>query len=135
MSLSFLVATMAVGLFCVFLSKPISYITRIPYRFMFPPIIAAIIWASIQSTFWWQDLAILLAMTFIGFFAKHFRFSRAAIVIGFILSDKIETNVSHTVALYAPSDLVTRGYFIAILVLIGTIVVMAIRKPIDLKYV
>ena len=72
MSLSFLAATIAVGLFCVLLSKPISYITRIPYRYMFPPIIAAIVWASIQYTFWWQDLAILLAMTSVGFLAKHF---------------------------------------------------------------
>ena len=135
MSLSFLVATIAVGLFCVVLSKPISYITRIPYRFMFAPILTAIVWASIQYTFWWQDLAILLVMTFIGYFAKYFKFSRAAILIGYILSGKIEMYVSHTVALYTLSDLVTRVYFIAIVVMASTIVVMAIRKPIRIDYV
>ena len=53
-----------------------------------------------QYTGGWEDFIVLFIFSIIGFFCRHFKFSRPALLIGFILSEKIEKLSIQMLALY-----------------------------------
>ena len=68
-----------------------------------------------QYTGGWEDLAILAIFSTIGIACKHYKFSRPAMLIAFILADKIESFTLQLTTLYTVEDLITRPIFIAIM--------------------
>ena len=60
MTFGFLSATVIVAILCIFLIKPISYITSVPYKYYFPILLAVITWSSMQYTGGWEDFAMLV---------------------------------------------------------------------------
>ena len=67
MTFGFLSATVIVAILCIFLIKPISYITSVPYKYYFPILLAVITWSSMQYTGGWEDFAMLVIFLCIGF--------------------------------------------------------------------
>ncbi len=129
MTFGFLGATVIVALICMFLIKPISKIASVPYKYYFPILLALIVFTSMQYTGGWEDLAMLAIFSCIGFFCKHFMFSRPAMLIGYILADKVEGLTLQILGLYTWETLITRPIFMTLAVsIIGILIFSIIRK-------
>ncbi len=129
MTFGFLGATILVAFLCIFLIKPISYITSVPYKYYFPVLLTLIVWTAMQYTGGWEDLAMLAIFSALGFFCKYYKFSRPALLIGFILSDKIEKLSIQMLALYDIDSLIVRPIFlILVLCILGIFTYSFIKK-------
>jgi len=129
MTFGFLGATILVAFLCIFLIKPISYITSVPYKYYFPVLLTLIVWTAMQYTGGWEDLAMLAIFSALGFFCKYYKFSRPALLIGFILSDKIEKLSIQMLALYDVDSLIARPIFlILVLCILGIFTYSFIKK-------
>jgi TctA family transporter len=93
MSFGFLAATLITGIICLWLMKYLTMIAYVPYKYYFPVLLAFIVWATYTSGFstYGIEYVFLLALfTLVGLQMKKYKFSRPALMIGFILGDKIE---------------------------------------------
>mgnify|MGYP003131911682 FL=1 len=134
MTFGFLSATIIVAILCIFLIKPISYITSIPYKYYFPVLLAVIIWSCMQYTGGWEDFIVLFIFSIIGFFCRHFKFSRPALLIGFILSEKIEKLSIQMLALYDLDSVITRPIFMTLIVCIIGVFTYSFTKKGKIDY-
>ena len=129
MTFGFLGATVIVAFLCILLIKPISYVTSVPYWYYFPILLALIVWTSLQYTGGWEDLAMLAIFSLLGFACRHYKFSRPALLIGFILSEKVEKLSIQMLSLYEVDNLITRPIFvILILCILGIFTYSLIKK-------
>lgn len=100
-------------LWSIIIILPIAYgfiryavkITNIPFQWYFWPILATLIWASVQYTGLWEDYAMFAICALVGLGLKHFKFSRVSFLIGFILSARIESSFIQFTGLYQWQDL------------------------------
>jgi TctA family transporter len=83
-------------------------ITHLPFSFYFWPIMILLIWASVQYTGYWQDYAIFAGCCALGLLLKQYRWSRAALVIGFVLADRTEGTLLQYLKLYEVTDILFR---------------------------
>ena len=83
-------------------------ITRIPFKIYFWLLIGLITWASVQYTGYWEDYAMLIICTVVGITFKYLKLSRAAFIIGFVLSARFEALLNQYTVLYNPSDIIHR---------------------------
>ncbi len=134
MTFGFLSATIIVAILCIFLIRPISYITSIPYKYYFPVLLAVIIWSCMQYTGGWEDFIVLFIFSIIGFFCRHFKFSRPALLIGFILSEKIEKLSIQMLALYDLDSVITRPIFMTLIVCIIGVFTYSFTKKGKIDY-
>ncbi|WP_305988332.1 tripartite tricarboxylate transporter permease [Roseibium sp. MMSF_3544] len=101
---------------CFMLSPQIAKLTTIRYALLAPFMFGIIFFAAFQATRSWGDLVALFILSALGVYMKRFGWSRPALLIGFVLSVRVETSVYQTVALYGISFL-ERPIVIALLVL------------------
>lgn len=101
---------------CFALSPQIAKLTTIRYVLLAPFMLGLIFFAAFQATRSWGDLVALLLLSVLGVYMKRFGWSRPALLIGFVLSTRVETSVYQTVALYGASFL-QRPIVIALLAL------------------
>ena len=134
MTFGFLSATVIVAILCIFLIKPISYITSVPYKYYFPILLAVITWSSMQYTGGWEDFAMLVIFSCIGFVCRHYKFSRPALLIGFILSEKIEKLSIQMSSLYDIESLITRPIFMVLVAFIIGIFAYSFMKKGKIDY-
>ncbi|MEE8540140.1 MAG: tripartite tricarboxylate transporter permease, partial [Desulfobacterales bacterium] len=127
-SYSFLLGTALTGILCLTLSRYIGAISYIPYKYYFPGLLVIVVWASMQYTGGREDLAILCIMSVIGVAARHFKFSRPSLLIGFILSDRIEKLIWQTSAIYDFQTLIRRPIFLILCVTILAVLYSGIRN-------
>lgn len=90
---------------CFFLAPQIARITTIRYTLIAPFMIGIIFFAAFQATRSWGDLVALLLLSVLAIYMKRFGWSRPALLIGFVLSERVETSVYQTVTLYGASFL------------------------------
>ena len=129
MTFGFLGATVIVALICILLIRPISALARVPYKYYFPFLLALIIFTSMQYTGGWEDLLMLGIFSIIGFSCKYFKFSRPALLIGYILAEKVEGLTLQITGLYTLETLITRPIFMFLIVtIIGVFTYSIIRK-------
>tara|TARA_B100000963_G_scaffold361617_1_gene398175 strand:+ start:9842 stop:11281 length:1440 start_codon:yes stop_codon:yes gene_type:complete len=129
MTFGFLGATVIVALICMFLIKPISKLAAVPYKYYFPFLLALIIFTSMQYTGGWEDLLMLGIFSIIGFSCKYFKFSRPALLIGYILAEKVEGLTLQITGLYTLETLITRPIFMFLVVtIIGVFTYSIMRK-------
>ena len=119
----FMAATLLVGILCLILTKYITRIAQVPYVYYFPLLLAFIVWACAQYTGGWEDYAILALCSLLGIFAKKYHFSRPALLIGFILFDRVESLSLQMFALYNVNRLLDRPIFLGIIA--ATIAILA----------
>lgn len=108
----FLVGTVLVGILCVLLSKPITYLLKIPTKIYAPLILALICWACYQISHTYYDIATLAVCSTIGLLSKRLELNRPAMLLAFILFSKIEALTIQTVSLYNMNSLVERPIFL-----------------------
>jgi len=134
MSFGFLAATVLVAVLCIVLMKPITRICTVPYKYYFPVLLLVIVWASLQYTGGWEDFAVLSAFSVLGILCKHYKFSRPALLMAFILADKIESFTLQLTSLYTVGDLITRPIFMAIMLVTVGIFAYSLRRKGSIDY-
>jgi putative tricarboxylic transport membrane protein len=96
----------------IFLAKPITKLTIIPFAYMAPFMILIITFAAYQATRSWGDLIALLAMGVLGWLMKQFGWPRPAALIGYVLARNLETYLFISVQRYGLSWLTRTGVLI-----------------------
>ncbi|UCD80263.1 MAG: tripartite tricarboxylate transporter permease, partial [Desulfobacterales bacterium] len=107
------------------LSKPITRLTVIPFSYLAPFMVLIITFACYQATRSWGDLIALLLMGILGWVMKQYGWPRPAALIGFVLSDNLETYLFISVQRYG-IDWLTRTGVIVLAVIIFVSVAMGI---------
>ena len=87
-----------------------------------------------QYTGGWEDLAMLAVFSVIGFTMRHYKFSRPAMLIGYILAEKVEGLTLQITGLYTVETLITRPIFMVLAVSIVGILVFSIIKKGKIDY-
>ena len=130
----FMLATVLVGVLCLLLTRYIAMIAHIPYKYYFPLLLGFITLACVQYTGGWEDYAILAICSIVGILAKQFKFSRPALLFGFILADRIEALTVQMSSLYTFERLLDRPIFWGLIVLCLITVIWGITKRSKLEY-
>lgn len=130
----FMLATVLVGALCLLLTRYIAMIAHIPYKYYFPLLLAFIVLACVQYTGGWEDYAILAIASVIGLLAKQFKFSRPALLFGFILAERIEALSIQMFTLYDLDRLLTRPIFWTLIVITISVLLWGLTKSNKLEY-
>jgi len=130
----FMLATVLVGALCLLVTRYIAKIAQVPYGYYFPLLLGFIVLACMQYTGGWEDLAILILCSIVGVLAKEYKFSRPAMLFGFILADRIEALTVQMFGLYNFDKLIDRPIFWTLIVLIVAVLVWGITKRSKLEY-
>jgi putative tricarboxylic transport membrane protein len=85
---------------CLLMASQIAKLTMIRYTLIAPFMFALIFFAAFQATRDWGDLIALFAVGALGVYMKRFGWPRPALLIGFVLSGKVEESIYHTYAVY-----------------------------------
>lgn len=83
-------------------------IMNIPFHYYFWPVMALLLWSCVQYTGGWEDYAVFILCCIGGILFKYLKLSRAAVIIGFVLADRLEATGIQFSNLYAWTDLFTR---------------------------
>ena len=130
----FMLATILVGILCLFITKYIAAIAQVPYKYYFPLLLAFIVFACAQYTGGWEDYAILAICSIVGILAKEYKFSRPALLFGFILADRIEALSIQMIGLYDFDKLSTRPIFWTLMGIIVLVLAWGLTKRSKLEY-
>ena len=112
--IGFMGATIAVCVICLVFTRWIAMITYIPYWVFGPLLLVFVTWACVQYTGGWEDYAIFILCSILGLSAKYFKFSRPAMLIGFILADRIESLSLQMFILYDIPKLLDRPIYLCL---------------------
>jgi TctA family transporter len=111
---------------CLVLAKPISRLTLVPFAMVAPFMIAIIYFAAYQVTRSWYDVIALFVLGVLGVYMKRFGWSPPALLIGFVLSTRLDAAVYQSVQVYGMSFLERTGVQV-MLALIVVSIVFAVR--------
>lgn len=100
LAIGYIGGTVLVGLLCLILSVPITWILKVPPRIYAVLILILIGWACYQVTHTYFDLIALAICSMLGIFAKACSINRPAILLAFILFPKIEALSYQTIGIY-----------------------------------
>ncbi|MEX2451937.1 MAG: tripartite tricarboxylate transporter permease [Rhodospirillales bacterium] len=111
---------------CLLLAQPISKLTTIRYTLIAPFMFAIIFFAAFQASRDWGDIIGLIVLGTLGVYMKRFGWSRPALLIGFVLSRRVEDAVYQSVQAYG-LDFLNRPIVLVLLVLVVGSVIAALR--------
>ena len=134
MTFAFLVGTVLTAVICYGLAYFAGWVTRVPYVYYFPFILAVIVWATLQYTGGWEDISVLVAFSTLGVLCKKFQVSRPALLIGYLLSDRIYNLTYQLTTLHSVTDLITRPVFISIMICVILLLYWGITKRSQIDY-
>ena len=134
LTFGFMWATVIVGVFCLVFTPYISRIAYVPYKYYFPVLLAFIIWSCVQYTGGWEDYAMLFLCSVLGILAKRFKFSRAALLVSFILAERVENLTIQLVSLYNIETLITRPIFVIIILASLALLLYGVLNKNKLEY-
>jgi len=100
LAFGYIFGTIGVAMLSIFLYKWIIKILEVPYWIYATFIIAVIIYANMQYTGGWEDLALLGILSAIGVILKHYNVSRPAILVAYVVAFKIDEYFWGTLQLY-----------------------------------
>ena len=110
-------------LWSLFIILPVSYafikyavkITNVPFQYYFWPILASLVWSSVQYTGLFEDYLMLAICMVVGMVLKYIKFSRVSFLIGFILSARVEATYVQFTGLYEWVDLLASPVAVALI--------------------
>ncbi len=103
-----------------------TLITQVPFSWYFWPIMILLIWSAVQYTGGWEDYLMLAICSIAGIGLKKIKFSRPALIIGFVLADKLEGLLRQFERLYTWEDIIHRPLSVTLLVITVTAAVYGI---------
>lgn len=96
----YIFGTIGVAVLSVFLYKWIIKILEVPYWIYASFITIVVVYANMQYTGMWQDFALLVMLSVFGIILKYFNISRPAILVAYVVSDKIDEYFFGTLQLF-----------------------------------
>ena len=120
---------------CFGLAAPISRLTSVRFSIIAPILLIIICFAAYQATKDTGDLITVLVIGLLGTLMKRHGWSRPALLIGFVLSSRLEASVYQTVTIYgwsAFSRPIVIGLALVIAIVLGRSVLANLRKPAEL---
>ena len=108
------------------LAPQIAKLTTVRYALIAPFMFGLIFFAAFQGTRQWGDLIALLLLGVVGVYMKRFGWPRPALLIGYVLSNRVEKSIYHVTATIG-WDLFTQPIVIILLILILFSIFAAIR--------
>jgi putative tricarboxylic transport membrane protein len=132
----FIGGTIVVAIASMLLMKYIIKILEVPFWIYATAIVAVIIYANIQYTGTYNDIVMLAACSLLGIACKYFDISRPAILVTFVIAERLEKYLKQTAQLYDVSDLLTRPLFVIIMMIaFGILVAWFVRGKKGIVYV
>ena len=101
-------------------------ITKLSFQYYFWPIMILLLWSSVQYTGLWEDYAMFALCCVLGLVLKHIKFSRAALIIGYVLADRFEGTLLQYLKLYELPDIIFRPISGTMIVLTIVIVIYGV---------
>lgn len=115
LGVSFIVATVLCFFLCMFTTRWLVKILTLPYWIYAVLIMSVVIWSCLQYSGTWNDIYILLLCSLLGLMCYYCKLSRPAILIAYILAERLENYSQQALTLYSWSDLLGRPVFTVIL--------------------
>ena len=126
---AFIASTILVLFIAMFTTKIIVKLLEIPYWIYATIILGVIVWSCFEYTGTMNDLYILILCSLLGVICKYAGISRPAVMVAFILIDRLEKYSLQTSALYKFEDLVTRPLFMSLIMIAIGVVIYSIVRP------
>jgi putative tricarboxylic transport membrane protein len=126
---AFIASTVLAFVIAMFTTRIVVKLLEIPYWIYAVLILSIIVWSCMEYTGTMNDLYILILCSILGLFCKHFKISRPAIMVAFILVEKLENYIQQTQALYTVEELATRPIFLTLTVISIAILAYSIFRP------
>jgi putative tricarboxylic transport membrane protein len=111
------------------LARPIAMLTTIRFTVIAPFIIVMVFFSAYQAKADWGDLIAVLMVGVVGIYMKRFGWSRAALLIGLVLSQRLEASLYRTVQIYG-FDIFLRPVALGILAVAIVSMYFAVRAKI-----
>ena len=124
----FVGGTIVVALLSVVLMRGIVWMLTVPYWVYASVIGAIMIWANLQYTGLWPDLAVFAVFAAVGIACRHWQISRPAILVAYVIAERLENYAQQTFTLYHITDLVTRPGFVAIMAVAMAVVIWSLTR-------
>ena len=106
---------------CVFLSPCAARLTRIPYGLLAPFVLMIVFFAVFQAGKQMADILALLALGAAAILMKRGGWSRPALLVGFVLSDTLETYLYQAVQFHGPLFFLRPGAFVILILAAGAV--------------
>lgn len=114
---------------CLLLASQIAKLTTIRYTLIAPFMFGLIFFAAFQATREWGDLIMLMLLGTLGVYMKRFGWPRPALLIGYVLSTRVETSIYHTITTYGITFLSHPIVIILVLLTVISIIAAVKYKP------
>jgi len=114
---------------CLFLARPIARLTLVRFALIAPFMIVIIYFAAFQATRAWEDLIALFVLGVLGMYMKRFGWSRPALLIGFVLSMRLDASVYQSIQVYGMSFLERGGVQVMLALIVLSVFLAARMKP------
>jgi TctA family transporter len=121
LSFGFMVGMFLTFIISIWFVRYATLITLVPFRYWGIPVIGLVTWSCVQYTGGWEDYAILIVATTLGIVLKYLKVNRIAVIIGFVLSHRLEAVSGQFLTLYSVSDLITRP--ISLTLIVATVII------------
>lgn len=111
-------------------------IMNIPFHYYFWPVMALLLWSCVQYTGYIEDYIMFFICSLMGLAFKYLKLSRASVIIGFVLADRLEATFLQYRSLYEWSDILARPISATILIIaVGAIIYGVFFNKTRIKYV
>lgn len=132
---AFIASTILAFFISIFTTRLIVKLLSIPYWIYATIIFSIIVWSCLEYSGTINDLYILGICSVIGITANYLKLSRPAIMVAYILIEKLENYTQQMTNLYTMSELFSRPIFDGLLLLsIGIFLYSIMRKNRGLDY-
>jgi putative tricarboxylic transport membrane protein len=130
----FIISTVLGFVICVFLARYVVKILEIPSWIYALLISAVVIWSSFQYSGTINDLYVLIICGIMGVVAKYTGMSRPAILLAYVVAEKLENYTQQAFTLYTLGEIVSRPVVAVLLILSVLIVAYSIRRYQGISY-
>ena len=113
---SFILSLLLTFLISLWFVRWATMLTRVPVMYYFIPLIILIFWSCAEYTGGWEDYAMLIGCTVLGMVLRYFKISRACVLIGFVLSPRIELVGEQFFTIYQIDELLHHPISVGLLV-------------------
>lgn len=135
LTFGFMYGSIIVAIICLLAIPMVASLAQIPFIYYAPVLFAFIVWSCVQYTGGWEDYLILFLATLLGLACKEYKFSRPALLIGFLLCERIENLTIQMTDLYTLESVMDRPIFITITLLTLGVFTWGLFRKSQLDYV
>lgn len=123
---SYLLSLLITFVIAIFFIRYAARAMIVPFKYYFWPIMALLLWSSVQYTGYWEDYLMFAICCAAGVLIKYLKLSRAAFIIGFALSDQLEKVFRQYITLYPWDGIFNRPISLTLFIVTVTIVIYGI---------